>query len=327
LKTLCIDFETANKFTGSICSVGISIIENNEIKLSKSWLVKPHLRYSIFSPLNIKIHGLKESDVENADEFDKIFNEKLKPFFKNAVLAAHNASFDMSALRNVLNLYKIPYPEISYFCSVELSRKLWPELPNHKLNTVNKFLKHEFKHHDAFDDAIACANIIIEANKMLNTINPKDLTEKSNVKLKLLSDRTDHIFNINSKPIYNKSKNNSQNNTVEDATIEAQKIFSCVKRMKELFSAKSVAMVLKGLSSEEITKNKFHELSTYGIMKEYELNELEKLMDELAYQGYIIYNKNNKGHIPIVKLNLKAKFVLFKNAKVTIKTYKNLLKK
>ena len=62
------------------------------------------------------IHGIKQGDVEDALEFDLIYAQ-IKPLFENAYVIAHNASFDMSVLRHVLDLYDIPYSEVEYLCT------------------------------------------------------------------------------------------------------------------------------------------------------------------------------------------------------------------
>jgi len=44
-----------------------------------------------------------------------------------------------------------------------VSRKKWPGLPNHTLNTVSAFQGIELNHHKALSDAIACSRIFVEA--------------------------------------------------------------------------------------------------------------------------------------------------------------------
>ncbi|WP_242947613.1 3'-5' exonuclease [Desulfosporosinus lacus] len=162
MRAVCIDFETANNFIGSACSVGIAVIEEGKIIDTKYWLIKPHLEYCYFDPYNVMIHGIKEEDVKNAPEFDVIYAE-LKPLFKNAYVIAHNASFDMSVLRHVLDLYEIPYPEVEYLCTYKTALKTWSGLDNYKLDTVCKFINHDFEHHNALEDAAACGNVLLSA--------------------------------------------------------------------------------------------------------------------------------------------------------------------
>ena len=69
----------------------------------------------------------------------------------------------MSVLRNTLDLYGLPWPELSYLCTVKTERATWPELPNHKLPTVSEHIVFSLEHHSASSDAECCATIAIEA--------------------------------------------------------------------------------------------------------------------------------------------------------------------
>ncbi len=55
---------------------------------------------------------------------------------------------------------------------------------------------------------------------------------------------------------------------VPDATVIAQKILSCVARVKESFGTGHVIDVLRGANTEAIRSRGHHELSTYGLLKE-----------------------------------------------------------
>jgi len=52
---------------------------------------------------------------------------------------------------------------VKYICTYKTATKVWEELENHKLDTVCRHLKFDFKHHDATEDALACAKILISA--------------------------------------------------------------------------------------------------------------------------------------------------------------------
>lgn len=52
---IAIDFETANEKRDSACSIGLTVVKNNQIIEQKYYLIKPNeLR---FAPINISIHG------------------------------------------------------------------------------------------------------------------------------------------------------------------------------------------------------------------------------------------------------------------------------
>lgn len=184
MKITVIDFETANSKRSSACALGIVVIENGKVIEENAWLIKPRDMY--FEGMNIAIHGIRPKDVIDKPEFDELYNDIFKGYLDNQLVIAHNASFDMSVLRACLNEYNISFPNVEYLCTVKLSQKLWPELINHKLNTVSDYLRFDFKHHDAFDDARACANIVLEGCKKMNFDDPYELAKKLKVSLGLI---------------------------------------------------------------------------------------------------------------------------------------------
>ncbi|RAT99006.1 DNA helicase RecQ [Brevibacillus sp. Leaf182] len=94
---------------------------------------------------------------------------------------------------------------------------------------------------------------------------------------------------------------------LSDITLEAQKIFSCVKRMRERFGAALVAQVLKGSRNKKVTQFSFDQLPTYGLMKEYKEKEIADLIQLLISEGYL---QVTESQYPIVKLGERALPVL-----------------
>ncbi len=160
MRFTAIDFETANFNRHSACAVGIAVVNDEKISFINSWLIKPHSTQA-FTENNIKIHGITPQATEKSPEFDKVYS-LLKQHIEGKMLVAHNAAFDVSVLNSMLALYGIPVPRYEYICSCELSRKAWPALANHKLDTVCGCFNHEFNHHDAESDAVASAKIILK---------------------------------------------------------------------------------------------------------------------------------------------------------------------
>ena len=89
----------------------------------------------------------------------------MEGYLRGRVVVAHNAVFDMAVLRASLTAHHLPPPRFYQCCTVQIARRVWPDLPNHKLNTVGDFLRIAFRHHDALEDATACAAIPIAAAK------------------------------------------------------------------------------------------------------------------------------------------------------------------
>lgn len=117
-----------------------------------------------FNEYNIKIHGITPDMVEDMPTFDEWWNE-IRPYLENELIVAHNAMFDIGALCATLDEYNIPYPEFRYLCTVKLSQKAYPELPSHRLNNLCDALGIHFRHHQAYDDAYACAEVLINISE------------------------------------------------------------------------------------------------------------------------------------------------------------------
>ncbi|MCT4592979.1 MAG: DNA helicase RecQ [Anaeromicrobium sp.] len=111
----------------------------------------------------------------------------------------------------------------------------------------------------------------------------------------------------------------NDNSELTDVTIEAQKIFSCVYRMKERFGMSLVAQVLKGSKNKKVLQFGLDRLSTYGIMKEYKEKELKDMMNIFIAEGYLGLTE---GQYPIVKLQQRAIPVLKSREKVFQKIQK-----
>jgi len=178
LRYCAIDFETANSSLSSICSIGLASVRDGVIFDQRCWLVRP--RPFLFSPWNVRVHGITEDDVRNAPEFIDLW-PSLGAFIGDSVIVAHNAAFDLGALRSVLDEYGLPYPRLSYLCSLVIARHLWPQFSSHRLSV----LAHEFQiplnHHDAESDAAAAAQIVIRAAAQLGVSSIGELADACGV--------------------------------------------------------------------------------------------------------------------------------------------------
>ena len=75
-----------------------------------------------------------------------------------------------------------------------------------------------------------------------------------------------------------------------DITVEAQKVLSCIFRLKQRGRSGGkilISGILCGSKSDKIIENGYDTLSTYGIMKEYTQNYVRELIDHLEEQGFI----------------------------------------
>ncbi len=160
---VALDFETANQHRSSVCSVGLVFVENNIIVDEFYELIKPNPNF--YCNWATDIHGITYWDTLKAFEFPQIWSE-LNNRIKDLPIVAHNSAFDEGCLRAVLSSYNLEHHKNPFYCTYRESKKLFPELPNHKLNTVSKFLGFQLEnHHNALADAQACAHIALNVFK------------------------------------------------------------------------------------------------------------------------------------------------------------------
>ena len=91
-----------------------------------------------------------------------------------------------------------------------------------------------------------------------------------------------------------------------DITITAQKILSCVYRMKERYGMTMVIDTLRGSKSEKILSLGFDKLSTYGICEQ-SARQLRAIIDHLILSGYLV---KTDGEYSIIMLGERANEVL-----------------
>ena len=175
---VAIDFETATSQWTSICSMGICAVENNRIKEVKEILIKP-VPFE-FNDYNIAIHGITPDMVWDKPTFDRIW-DSVKPYIQNKLVIAHNASFDVGALRKTLDSFGIELPSFKYICTVKLSQKAYPELASHKLNNLGEALGIDFSHHTACDDAYACAEVLLHILRDFRINSLEELEERFDI--------------------------------------------------------------------------------------------------------------------------------------------------
>ncbi|RTE09092.1 DNA helicase RecQ [Paenibacillus whitsoniae] len=92
-----------------------------------------------------------------------------------------------------------------------------------------------------------------------------------------------------------------------DITVEAQKIFSCIRRMNERFGISMVASVLKGSRAKKIMDYRFDRLPTHGIMSQLPEKEIAELINVLISEGFL---QLSEGQYPVVRLLQPAAEVL-----------------
>ncbi|MGU3537188.1 3'-5' exonuclease [Methylobacterium sp. A54F] len=172
MTVLAIDFETANERRDSACAVGLAWIEEGRVVRREARLIRPpEMR---FSPGNIRVHGILPADVAGEPGFGAVIAEFL-PDLTRGLLLAHNAPFDMGVLQAGLIGAGLPVPALTYACTLQLARRVFPDPAGCGLGKVAGRLGIRFAHHDAGEDAYACAEIALAAMRQTGADTVPDL--------------------------------------------------------------------------------------------------------------------------------------------------------
>ncbi len=103
---------------------------------------------------------------------------------------------------------------------------------------------------------------------------------------------------------------------VPDALIVAQKIVSCVVRVRESFGVSHVVGVLRGEDTERIRDRQHDQLSTYGLLKGASRHEVREWVYQLIAQSFLTQTHDE---YPVLRLGARAREVLRGIAEVTLR--------
>lgn len=188
LNYVAIDFETANTYANSACSVGLVRFIGGKEVASLHSLICPAKMYFI-PEWTKEIHHISYDDVRNKPQFPEAWNTLVAPFLAHAPglpLVAHNAAFDMNIIRSCMDYYGMPVPELYYFDSLKVAQRTWPELDCHRLTYLGEKFLITYKAHDALDDSRTCGKIIRLAAKTQKATDVESLLAACGLELRRL---------------------------------------------------------------------------------------------------------------------------------------------
>lgn len=150
-KLAFVDIETSGSSTthDRIIEIGILRVENNELVRTYETLINPQM---VISPFIEDITGIHSDELVTAPTFEEL-KEEILEILDNCVFVAHNVRFDYGFLKNEFRRFGIPFSP-KHFCTVKLSRTLYPEYQKHNLDALmERFGLVCERRHRAFDDA------------------------------------------------------------------------------------------------------------------------------------------------------------------------------
>lgn len=152
------DTETTGKYplTSEICELAAVKWRGGEIVGTFETLLKPS------KPMDaevIAIHGITNDMVEEAPKMSEKIGE-FRDFIEGAVVMAHHAPFDLGFVAYEFEKAAISLPTMPALCTSLMSRQLFPESGNHRLQTLIGFFGFERgAAHRALDDTKGCLGV------------------------------------------------------------------------------------------------------------------------------------------------------------------------
>ena len=101
----------------------------------------------------------------------------------------------------------------------------------------------------------------------------------------------------------------------QDATIDSQKVLSCIYRLDQRYGQKTVIDCLRGSNNKNSREKELEKISTFGLMKSNDEKYIKDLIGTLIADGYIRVSGSS---YPILKLTEKSKDVLFDQKKIYV---------
>ncbi|MFD1413837.1 ATP-dependent DNA helicase DinG [Oceanobacillus jeddahense] len=188
MRYVVIDLETTGNSpakSGKIIEIGMVVIENEEIKETKTTLLNPN---QSIPPFISHLTGIHNEEVKDAPLFiDEA--EAITRILQDSYIIAHNANFDVGFLN--MELTSNGYPELKnqVLDTVELSRILFPSISSYKLNHLADYFElHHDDPHRALSDAYVTAKLFFKLKEKLDHLPYETLYKLKNLEDKLQSD-------------------------------------------------------------------------------------------------------------------------------------------
>lgn len=293
------EYDNDNIIIFDVESTGVDVTEDEIVQIAAIKINSSGKVIDIFERFlkNIKsvknsehIHGFSDEFLrENGEDKERVLCEFVK-FSEGAVIVGHNVQYDINILTSELSRRGLGSPKFkTFYDTLDIYRRFYPNLVNHKLETLSRIFKTENKpSHDAMDDILATKDLLVHAIR--NNIVPTSIERVAYMKEYLgsfsyISGKLNKLFKEakDARPhdIVGKIVNDFNLKTLYTGEVGREKI----ERMKDFY------ILLRDLDD----KDKNNGDSLLDIIKVTSLSngELETL----------IINRTKKARIPIITVH------------------------
>ena len=182
LNYTAIDFETANSYRGSPCSVGLVRVRDGVPVEEHHWLMRPPAGVDHFDGFNTALHGITPEMVADQPRWNELL-PAVVDFIGDDVVVAHNAGFDIGVIRYACAVDNIEWPELRFLCTMVLARRAL-SLPTYRLPYVVEALgEAAIEHHNALSDAHGVVRVIRGLATAKGAVNLDELAESVGISI------------------------------------------------------------------------------------------------------------------------------------------------
>lgn len=197
LEFTALDIETSglDPNENEVLEIAAIRFDRDKILNTYNFLVKPNKPLQVNAQI---VNGITLKMLENARSLDTILPEFLG-FIGGSALVIQNSEFDLSFLLPEAKKRRLTIPTLPVFCTLNMTRKFFPELKKHNLAALRDYFKiekmnttssrHSF--HEALDDSFAAMKVFIYCIDKIDGWGQE--TEKANYHAKGYRITTDYI--------------------------------------------------------------------------------------------------------------------------------------
>ena len=307
------EYDKENIVVFDVESTGVNVTEdeivqiaaikiNNKGEVTEKFVKFLRNKKSVGSSL--KVHGFSDGFLkEKGEEKVQVLKDFLE-FTKDTIIVGHNVQYDISILKSELSRNCLEKPKFkNFYDTLDIYRRFYPNLINHKLDTLSKYFEIDNKPtHDAFDDILATKDLLIRAINI-------DLRNTSMERISLMGEHLDSFKGIACK----------LNNFFKD--IKNKRAYEIIGDIVKTFNLESLyaGIGIDGTTgAEKIERLRdFYRLAR-DIDDKSKSNE-DSLLDLIQLTGLsngemenIIIKKTNRPRIPIITVH-QSKGLEYKN--------------
>lgn len=168
---------TANRHPESLCVLSLTVIRNGRLYQEKNWLFCPPEAY------------LKEGVTCDAVSLNQLLEqptffecwEEIRPYFEAQLILFHQLPPTINALSKTLAYYGLSVPHFTFGSTMMLAKRLYPQLPNCKLETICKALKLTSHPQGLSSATRQMADMVLSCIKQFNCLDEEMLFTKAGI--------------------------------------------------------------------------------------------------------------------------------------------------